>query len=44
MKSQAEHYHDLLEERKSKPCTPKEQAGHWWDEQYQCDSRDLDGE
>ena len=27
-KSQAEHYHDLLEERKDNPCSPEEQAGH----------------
>jgi hypothetical protein len=29
-KSQAEHYHDLLEERKNKPCSPHEQAGQFW--------------
>ena len=27
VKSQADHYRDLLEERKDKPCTPEEQAG-----------------
>lgn len=27
-KSQAEHYHDLIEERKDNPCTPEQQAGH----------------
>jgi hypothetical protein len=26
-KSQGEHYHDLLEERKDNPCTPKQQCG-----------------
>lgn len=26
-KSQAEHYRDLLEERKETPCTPEEQRG-----------------
>lgn len=26
-KSQTEHYYDLLEERKDKPCTPEEQKG-----------------
>lgn len=26
-KSQAENYHDLLEERKENPCSPKEQSG-----------------
>jgi len=39
MKSQTEHYHDLLQERKDNPCTPKEQAGQFWDEKKQCDSR-----
>jgi len=39
MKSQIEHYYDLLRERKDNPCTPKEQAGQWWDEEKQCDSR-----
>ena len=27
MKSQTEHYHDLITERKDNPCTPEEQAG-----------------
>ena len=27
MKSQAEHYRDLLEERKFTPCTPEQQKG-----------------
>ena len=39
MKSQTEHYRDLLKERKDNPCTPKEQAGQFWDEEKQCDSR-----
>jgi len=39
LKSQSEHYHDLLEERKDNPCSPKEQAGQFWDEEHQCDSR-----
>lgn len=38
-KRQAEHYRDLLEERKDHPCTPQEQAGEFWDEEKQCDSR-----
>ena len=38
-KSRAEHYHDLLEERKGNPCSPKEQAGQFWDEEKQCDTR-----
>ncbi len=27
MKSQTEHYHELIEERKEHPCTPEQQAG-----------------
>jgi hypothetical protein len=38
-KSQSECYKKLLEERKDYPCTPKEQAGQWWDEKNQCDRR-----
>lgn len=26
-KCQAEHYHDLIKERKNNPCTPEQQAG-----------------
>jgi hypothetical protein len=40
--SQSQAYHKLLEERKDNPCSPKEQAGQWWDEENQCDSRTLD--
>lgn len=40
-RSQSECYHKLLEERKDNPCTPQEQAGQWWDEEKQCDSRKL---
>lgn len=36
---QTENYHRLLAERKDKPCSPREQAGQWWDEERQCDSR-----
>lgn len=39
MKDQSEHYHILLEERKNNPCSPEEQAGQWWDDINQCDSR-----
>lgn len=39
IKSQTEHYHDLIEERKDNPCSPEEQAGQWWDEEKQRDSR-----
>lgn len=38
-KIQAEHYHDLLEERRDNPCSPQEQAGEYWDEERQCDRR-----
>jgi len=34
-------YHRFIEERKSNPCTPIEQAGQWWDEKKQFDSRVL---
>lgn len=32
-------YHELLEERRDNPCSPKEQAGQFWDEEKQCDKR-----
>ena len=38
---QVEWYQKLLKERKDKPCTPKEQAGDYWDEDKQMDSRDI---
>jgi len=41
-KSQSDCYLDILEERKDNPCSPQEQAGGWWDEEKQCDKRDLD--
>lgn len=31
-KSQADHYHDLIPERKDNPCTPREQAGQFWED------------
>lgn len=37
--SQGDAYRKLLAERKDHPCTPKQQAGQWWDEERQCDSR-----
>jgi len=40
-KAQYEHYNDLLKERKDNPCSQKEQAGQWWDEEKQIDSRIL---
>lgn len=38
-RDQTDCYYELLEERKGNPCTPKEKAGQWWDEEKQCDSR-----
>lgn len=38
-RSVAECYGEILEERAGKPCTDKEQAGEYWDEANQCDSR-----
>jgi len=36
---QAEEYQRLILERQDHPCTPREQAGQWWDEDKQIDSR-----
>ena len=41
--SQVEAYEKLLNERKNKPCTPKEQAGQYWDDERQCDIRETYG-
>lgn len=38
-KSQGECYAELLKERKNTPCTPEQQAGDYWDEINQCDTR-----
>lgn len=32
-------YKRLLDERKDNPCTPREQAGQFWDEEKQIDKR-----
>ena len=37
--SKVDIYNELLDERKDNPCTPREQAGQWWDEEKQCDTR-----
>lgn len=34
-------YNEILESRKYNPCTPKEQAGQFWDEEKQIDKRLL---
>ena len=39
MTDQSDEYAKLLEERKDNPCTPKEQAGQFWDEEKQIDIR-----
>ena len=41
-RSQSECYHEILEERNATQtaCSPKEQAGQWWDEEKQKDSRE----
>jgi len=39
--SQYGAYKYLLDKRKDNPCTPKEQAGQFWDEEKQIDIRDL---
>ena len=40
-RSQASHYADIVFERNvtGTACTPKEQAGEWWDEDQQLDTR-----
>jgi len=42
-RDQYEVYRELLEERKGHPCSPREQAGDWWDEERQCDRRATPG-
>jgi hypothetical protein len=39
--SVSQHYQAILEERwkSGELCTPREQAGQWWDEERQRDSR-----
>lgn len=37
--SQYDNYLHILKERKNHPCTPKQQAGQWWDEEKQRDTR-----
>lgn len=38
-RDQYEAYRELLEERRDNPCSPREIAGDWWDEERQCDKR-----
>ena len=37
--SQPDCYHKILIERTDNPCSPEEQAGQWWDEETQSDTR-----
>jgi len=39
-KTQSQCYSELLRERDESPCSPKEQAGEYWDENLQSDRRD----
>lgn len=36
---QSTAYRQILEERKENPCTPREQAGQWWCEAHEHDTR-----
>ncbi len=40
-KTKIDHYYNVMKEvqKSSKPCTLKERAGQFWDEEKQCDSR-----
>ncbi len=41
-RGQSEHYNELVKQREA--CTPKEQAGQWWDDDKEKDSRDEEGD
>ena len=38
-RSKEEEYAKLIRERENNPCTPQEQAGVYWDEERQVDTR-----
>jgi len=40
-KSQVDCYAEIIKEKEltNNICTPKEQAGMYWDKEYQCDTR-----
>lgn len=40
-KSQIACYQQILKERKDNPCSPREQAGQFWDEDKQIDNRKV---
>jgi hypothetical protein len=42
MRSQWECYLELVEERKGNPCSPRDQAGQFWDEDLKRDKRNAE--
>ena len=38
-RDQYEAYKEVIERMKDDPCSPKEQAGDWWDDELQVDRR-----
>ncbi len=40
-KTQVDCYLELLVERKDNPCSPRERAGQFWDEEKQMDKREA---
>jgi hypothetical protein len=40
--SQGDCYIELLKERESNPCSPKNQAGDYWDDELQKDKREME--
>ena len=40
-REQHDCYLELIKERRETPCTPKQQAGQWWDLEKQIDKRVL---
>ena len=41
-KTQTEHYNELIRDRQASPCTAREQAGQYWDEKLQRDTRETE--
>lgn len=39
--AQVDSYHILLAERREHPCSPREQAGQFWDDERQVDRRRI---
>jgi hypothetical protein len=42
--TQSEVYERLVEKRQADPCSPRQQAGQWWSEELQRDSRLTTGD